>query len=139
MSGQVVCSICNNLCLRVVVAFIVIINSASIIIIINVIFLIVIVIIINVSIIIINIIIVLLLLLLLLLLIIIIIITVARLAELDKRQCAEWEVAGSNPIWTNTQGLKINEENVLPLLSHLQMVRLLVFPDKDCLTALSLF
>ena len=130
MSGQVVCSICNNLFLRVVVAFIVIINSASIIIIINVIFLIVIVIIINVSIIIINIIIVLLL-LLLLLIIIIIIITAARLAELDKRQCAEWEVAGSNPIWTNTQGLKINEENVLPLLSHLQMVRLLVFPDKD--------
>ena len=130
MSGQVVCSICNNLFLRVVVAFIVIINSASIIIIINVIFLIVIVIIINVSIIIINIIIVLLFLLLLLLLIIIII-TAARLAQLDKRQYAEWEVAGSNPIWTNTQGLKINEENVLPLLSHLQMVRLLVFPDKD--------
>ena len=130
MSGQVVCSICNNLFLRVVVAFIVIINSASIIIIINVIFLIVIVIIINVSIIIINIIIVLLF-LLLLLLIIIIIITAARLAQLDKRQYAEWEVAGSNPIWTNTQGLKINEENVLPLLSHLQMVRLLVFPDKD--------
>ena len=129
MSGQVVCSICNNLFLRVVVAFIVIINSASIIIIINVIFLIVIVIIIKVSIIIINIIIVLL--LLLLLLIIIIIITAARLAQLDKRQYAEWEVAGSNPIWTNTQGLKINEENVLPLLSHLQMVRLLVFPDKD--------
>ena len=130
MNGQVVCSICNNLFLRVVVAFIVIINSASIIIIINVIFLIVIVIIINVSIIIINIIIVLLFLLLLLLLIIIII-TAARLAQLDKRQYAEWEVAGSNPIWTNTQGLKINEENVLPLLSHLQMVRLLVFPDKD--------
>ena len=129
MSGQVVCSIRNNLFLRVFVAFIVIINSASIIIIINVIFLIVIVIIINVSIIIINIIILLLLLLLLLLLIIII--TAARLAQLDKRQYAEWEVAGSNPIWTNTQGLKINDENVLPLLSHLQMVRLLVFPDKD--------
>ena len=129
MSGQVVCSIRNNLFLRVFVAFIVIINSASIIIIINVIFLIVIVIIINVSIIIINIII--LLLLLLLLLLIIIIITAARLAQLDKRQYAEWEVAGSNPIWTNTQGLKINDENVLPLLSHLQMVRLLVFPDKD--------
>ena len=129
MSGQVVCSIRNNLFLRVFVAFIVIINSASIIIIINVIFLIVIVIIINVSIIIINIII--LLLLLLLLLLIIIIITAARLAQLDKRQYAEWEVAGSNPIWTNTQGLKINEENVLPLLLHLQMVRLLVFPDKD--------
>ena len=132
MSGQVVCSIRNNLFLRVFVAFIVIMNSASIIIIINVIFLIVIVIIINVSIIIINIIILLLLLLLLLLLIIIIIIiTAARLAQLDKRQYAEWEVAGSNPIWTNTQGLKINDENVLPLLSHLQMVRLLVFPDKD--------
>ena len=122
MSGQVVCSICNNLFLRVVVAFIVIINSASIIIIINVIFLIVIVIIINIIIV---------LLLLLLLLLIIIIITAARLAQLDKRQCAEWEVAGSNPIWTNTQVLKINEENVLPLLLHLQMVRLLVFPDKD--------
>ena len=107
MSGQVVCSICNNLFLRV----------ASIIIIINVIFFIVIVIIIIVSIIIIDIIIVLLLLLLLLLLLIIIsIITAARLAQLNKRHYAEWEVAGSNPIWTNTQGLKITEENVLPLL-----------------------
>ena len=34
MSGQVVCSICNNLFLRVLVAFIAIINSANIVIII---------------------------------------------------------------------------------------------------------
>ena len=34
----------------------------------------------------------------------------------DKCQSAEWEVAGSNPGQTNTQGLKITEESVLPLL-----------------------
>ena len=40
----------------------------------------------------------------------------ASLAQLDKRLSAEWEVAGSNPGQTNTQGLKITEERVLPLL-----------------------
>ena len=44
--------------------------------------------------------------------------TAARVAQLDKR-----EVAGSNSGRTSTQGLKITEENVLPLLRHLQMVR----------------
>ena len=44
--------------------------------------------------------------------------TAARVAQLDKR-----EVAGSNSRRTSTQGLKITEENVLPLLRHLQMVR----------------
>ena len=42
---------------------------------------------------------------------------------LDKHCSAEQEVAGTNPWRTNTQGLKITEENVLPLLWHLQMVR----------------
>ena len=40
----------------------------------------------------------------------------AHLAQLDKRRSAEREVAGSNPGQTNTQGLKITRENVLPLL-----------------------
>ena len=42
--------------------------------------------------------------------------TAARPDQLDKRRCAEREVTGSNPGQTNTQGLKITEENVLPLL-----------------------
>ena len=41
--------------------------------------------------------------------------TTTRLASLDKCWTAKWEVMGSNPGWTNTQGLKITEENVLPL------------------------
>ena len=41
---------------------------------------------------------------------------VARFAQLDKRWSAEREVAGSIPGRTNTQGLKITEESVLPLL-----------------------
>ena len=49
--------------------------------------------------------------------------TAARVAQLDKRLSAEREVAGSNSRRTSTQGLKITEENVLPLLRHLQMVR----------------
>ena len=49
--------------------------------------------------------------------------TVPRLAQLEKRRSAERYVAGSNPGRTNTQGLKINEENVLPLLW--------VFSDKN--------
>ena len=40
----------------------------------------------------------------------------ARFAQLDKRRSAEWEVAGSIPDRTNTQGLKITEESALPLL-----------------------
>ena len=42
--------------------------------------------------------------------------TAAHLAQLDKRRSAEREVAGSNHGRTDTQGLKITEENVLPLL-----------------------
>ena len=42
---------------------------------------------------------------------------------LDKCQSASQEVAGINPGWTDTRGLWITEENVLPLLWHLQMVR----------------
>ena len=37
-------------------------------------------------------------------------------AQLNKRRSAEKEVAGSNSGRTNTQGLKITEENALPLL-----------------------
>ena len=43
----------------------------------------------------------------------------ARLAQLAKRRSAKWKVAWvSNPGRTNTQGLKITEENVLPLVRH---------------------
>ena len=50
--------------------------------------------------------------------------TAARLAQLVKRRSAERKVAGSSPGRSNTQGLKITEENnVLSLLWHLQMVR----------------
>ena len=41
--------------------------------------------------------------------------TAARLAQWDKRRPAEREAVGSNPGRTNTQGLKITEEKVLPL------------------------
>ena len=39
----------------------------------------------------------------------------ARLAHMVERQSAVREVEGSTPDWTNTQGFKITEENVLPL------------------------
>ena len=43
----------------------------------------------------------------------------ARLAQLVKHRSAKRKVAwGSNPGRTNTQGLKITEENVLPLVRH---------------------
>ena len=43
----------------------------------------------------------------------------AWLAQLVKRRSAERKVAwGSNPGRTNSQGLKITEENVLPLVRH---------------------
>ena len=43
----------------------------------------------------------------------------ARLAQLVKRRSAKRKVAwGSNPGRTNAQGLKITEENVLPLVRH---------------------
>ena len=37
------------------------------------------------------------------------------LAQLGERWSAEWEVTGSNPGRTNTQGLQITEKKVLPL------------------------
>ena len=43
-------------------------------------------------------------------------VTATWLALLDKPKSAEREVTGLNPSRTNTQGLKITEENVLPLL-----------------------
>ena len=42
--------------------------------------------------------------------------TAARLAQLGENRSAEWEAVGSNSGRTNTQGLKITEENALPLL-----------------------
>lgn len=44
-------------------------------------------------------------------------------AQLDKRRFAELEVVGSNPGRVKTTDLKITQENVLPLLWHLQIVR----------------
>ena len=41
--------------------------------------------------------------------------TAAWLAQLGERRSTEREVAGSNPGRTNTQGLQITEEKVLPL------------------------
>ena len=38
-----------------------------------------------------------------------------RVAQLGERRSAEREVAGSNPGWTNTQGLEITEKKFLPL------------------------
>jgi len=42
--------------------------------------------------------------------------TALQLGQSDKRQAIEQKVMGSNPSQTNTQVLKITEENVLPLL-----------------------
>ena len=42
-----------------------------------------------------------------------------------------WEVEGSSPGWTNTQGLKITEENVLPFYNVKKWIDILVFLDKD--------
>ena len=52
--------------------------------------------------------------------------TADRLAQLVERRTTVREVSGSNPRpdqRTNTQGLKITEENMLPLQWPLQMVR----------------
>jgi len=46
-----------------------------------------------------------------------------RLAQLVERRTTVRDVSGSSPDRTNTQGLKTTEENMLPLQSHLQMVR----------------
>ena len=40
------------------------------------------------------------------------------------------EVEGLSPSWTNTQGLKISEENVLPF-SNVKWIDILVLLDKD--------
>ena len=42
--------------------------------------------------------------------------TAARLAHVDERRTTMREVGVQNPDRTHTQGLKITEENVLPLL-----------------------
>ena len=47
----------------------------------------------------------------------------AWLAQLDKSLSAKREAAGSKPGRTNTKGPKINEDNVLSMLWHIQMVR----------------
>ena len=49
--------------------------------------------------------------------------TAARLAHVDERRTTMREVGVQNPDRTHTQGFKITEENVLPLLWHLQAVR----------------
>ena len=41
------------------------------------------------------------------------------------------EVEGLSPSWTNTQGLKITEENVLPFYNVKKWIDILVFLDKD--------
>ena len=41
--------------------------------------------------------------------------TTAWLAQLVQLQSAVWEVEGRAPDWTNTQDLKITEENMLSL------------------------
>ena len=53
--------------------------------------------------------------------------TADRLAQFVERRTT----ARGAPDRTNTQGLKITEENVLPLYVHLQMVDILVFSDKE--------
>ena len=50
-------------------------------------------------------------------------ITADRIAQLVERRTTVREVSGSSPDQTNTQGLKITEENMLPLQWHLRMVR----------------
>ena len=42
--------------------------------------------------------------------------TAAWLAHVDERRTTVREVGVQDPEWTHTQGLKITEENVLPLL-----------------------
>ena len=41
------------------------------------------------------------------------------------------EVEGLSPSWTNTQGLKITEENVLPFYNVKKRIDILVFLDKE--------
>ena len=43
------------------------------------------------------------------------IITVTWLAQMGEHQSSEWEFVSSNPGRTNTHGLNITEEKVLPL------------------------
>ena len=47
----------------------------------------------------------------------------AWLAHLDEHRTSVWEAGVQDPGRTHTQGLKTTEENVLPLLWHLQAVR----------------
>ena len=47
----------------------------------------------------------------------------AWLAYVDEHRTTVQEVRVQDPDRTHTQGLKITEENVLPLLRHLQAVR----------------
>ena len=43
--------------------------------------------------------------------------------QLTKHLSAKWEIMGSNPGWTNSQGCKISKENLLPLFDIYKMVR----------------
>ena len=42
-----------------------------------------------------------------------------------------WEVEGSSPSQTNSQGLEITEENVLLFYNVKKWIDILVFSDKD--------
>ena len=46
-----------------------------------------------------------------------------QIDDYNIERCAELEVAGSNPGRVKSTGLKITQENVLPLLWHLKMIR----------------
>ena len=50
--------------------------------------------------------------------------TAQPMAQLVDYWTTLWEVTGSNPSQTTTQGLKITGEKVLPLQLHQQMFRL---------------
>ncbi|PFX31560.1 Heat shock 70 kDa protein 14-B [Stylophora pistillata] len=53
------------------------------------------------------------------------------LAQLVERWTVVREVEDSSPGWTNTQGLKITEENVLPFYNIKKWIEILVFSNKD--------
>ena len=54
-----------------------------------------------------------------------------RLAQLVEHRTSVWEVVGSSPGWTNTQGLQVTDEKVLPFNYICEWLNLLVISDKD--------
>ena len=55
----------------------------------------------------------------------------SRLAQWIESWTVVREVEGSSPGWTNTQGLKIIEKNMLPLYNIKKCLDILVFSDRD--------